>query len=92
MKPKRPEAELSKEWRILRRATVPSEAGHAPAGAVKAASVLLPTTALALRVLAPPKFVLVAKLLRANGRSGVTRSARFSLTSLSQRGSKRDPE
>src|SRR5512133_3703730 len=30
----------------------------------------LPTTALALRVLAPPKFVLVAKLLRANGRSG----------------------
>ncbi|MGE5787896.1 MAG: hypothetical protein ACM3ZE_25105, partial [Myxococcales bacterium] len=43
-----------------------SEAGHAP----KAASGWLPTTALALRVLAPPKFVLAAKLLRANGRSG----------------------
>src|SRR5512133_1759234 len=40
------------------------------AGAVKAASVLLPTTALAPRVLAPPQFVLAAKLLRANGRSG----------------------
>ncbi|HMA91093.1 MAG TPA: hypothetical protein VKP30_00335 [Polyangiaceae bacterium] len=43
-----------------------NEPGHAP----QAASVLLPTTALALRVLAPPKFVLAAKLLRANGRSG----------------------
>ncbi|MGE5786952.1 MAG: hypothetical protein ACM3ZE_20330 [Myxococcales bacterium] len=42
----------------------------APQAQVKAASVLLPTTALAPRVLAPPKFVLVAKLLRANGRSG----------------------
>src|SRR5512145_67119 len=54
-----------RQWSFPRRATVTREAGQAP----QAASVLLPTTALALRVLAPPKFVLVAELLRANGRS-----------------------
>src|SRR5512133_4125076 len=42
---------ITRQWSFPRRATVTtSEAGHAP----QAASVLLPTTALAPRVLAPP--------------------------------------